>query len=744
MTKDKVQKKILAIAEGMKPGDAPLTRADLAYELKDLGVEGDTPEIAKWVWESYTASGKNEKVRRAFVSNAGSRSLVDVYRMTFELESGNDEKALSLMADGANDAAMALAELKEDVRGALAKETTEAVSSLIALVSGTGGVESAKQEAGAVFDRYSRLVASYDQARERVQGVAADFVTVRGDIEKTYRRYVMALVDVFGDSVKTIAPEMFDFGSIKWLDVQGMLQKAELQYTTVSTRCSTLMGEISDSFRKRVSEASDAIRATGGGNAGLILAGLAMVSHYADAASKTANVKADIVRLRNDIRRDATNIQADMLRLVKIFKTLNDLHLPRANVFYRHAGDILGKELQGLLDAFYATPAAKSLRNRRERLLADCEEIDRKMQGVREDVDYYQTHIRECHALLEGMKGQYDEARASKPPRPFFLANLLTLGGAGRSFNRRLYDWNKVCGPVVSQFNALREDVELDCGEKAGLEKSLKEDEAKAEALRRELADVNAKLRSAIRTDPAARAKLLGHLKDIVALLRVAKDILESGLDAKDIETVKIEDQGGLELPETVSRNLELFKQVATDQIRAAGKQIVGELDALANDTALADDDTGDEEDNADDDGETDGEDEDETSPGKNERRPIRATGLKPGEVTSRIASGSADATEKLAGLFNSWLELEALRAAEHKNKLAYAGELARIKKEFGKAFSAIDDKAEALGRVMAQINTAATDEDRKKGLMMLADVGEDWSDSDWEQFLAGDKTTTL
>ena len=378
MTKDKVQKKILAIAEGMKPGDAPLTRADLAYELKNLGVEGDTPEIAKWVWESYTASGKNEKVRRAFVSNAGSRSLVDVYRMTFELESGNDEKALSLMADGANDAAMALAELKEDVRGALAKETTEAVSSLISLVSGTGGVESAKQEAGAVFDRYSRLVASYDQARERVQGVAADFVTVRGDIEKTYRRYVMALVDVFGDSVKTIAPEMFDFGSIKWLDVQGMLQKAELQYTTVSTRCSTLMGEISDSLRKRVSEASDAIRASGGGNAGLILAGLAMVSHYAD------------------------------------------------------------------------------------------------------------------------------------------------------------------------------------------------------------------------------------------------------------------------------------------------------------------------------DDGETDGEDDEEKSAGKCERRPIRATGLKPGEVTSRIASGSADATEKLAGLFTSWLELEALRAAEHKNKLAFAGELARIKKEFGKAFSAIDNKAEA------------------------------------------------
>ena len=519
-------------------------------------------------------------------------------------------------------------------------------------------------------------------------------------------RLMLAGADTIRDRMVEIAPEMFDFGSIKWLDVQGMLQKAELQYTTVSTRCSTLMGEISDSFRKRVSEASDAIRATGGGNAGLILAGLAMVSHYADAASKTANVKADIVRLRNDIRRDATNIQADMLRLVKIFKTLNDLHLPRANVFYRHAGDILGKELQGLLDAFYATPDAKSLRHRRERLLADCEEIDRKMQGVREDVDYYQTHIHECHALLEGMKGQYDEARASKPPRPFFLANLLTLGGAGRSFNRRLYDWNKVCGPVVSQFNALREDVELDCGEKAGLEKSLKEDEAKAEALRRELADVNAKLRSAVRTDPALRAKLLGHLKDIVALLRVAKDILESGLDAKDIETVKIEDQGGLELPETISHNLELFKQIATDQIQAAGRQVAGELDVLANDKAPAD-----------------GE-----APGKNEA----------------LATGSADATEKLAGLFNSWLELEALRAAEHKNKLAYAGELARIKKEFGKAFSAIDDKAEALGRVMAQINTAATDEDRKKGLMMLADVGEDWSDDDWEQFLAGGKTITL
>lgn len=745
---NKLQQKILAIAKGVKRGEAPLTRADLAYELRDFGVKGDSPEVARLVWEAYQASGENEVIQRAFVANSGSRSLVDVYRMTFVLDAGDSEGALSLVDSSADEAKMALAELQEDVRGALATETTEAISNLMSLVSGTGGIEKARNEAGAVFEKYSSLVASYGQARERIQNVAADFVAIRNDIEKVYRKNILALMDIFGDSIRTIAPEMFDFGAIKWLDVQGMLNKAELQYTTVSARCTSLMSEISGSFRKSIDKASDAIRVTGGNNAGLILAGLAMFSHYADAATKTSEVKSDIVRMRNDLRHDATTIKADMLRLAKIFKTINDLHVPRARIFFKHAPLILGKELDALLGAFYAASGAEDLRKRRESLLEKCESLSGQIASANDDISYYATHIRECNELLSSMKGQYEEAQGQKPDKPFFLADVFTLGGASRSFNRSLYEWNKVCGPVVKQYNSLREDVALDEREKASLEATTGDDQRRLEGLRRELSDVNGRLRAAVVNDSSVKMQLLAHLKDIVALLRVAKDILESGLDAEDVETVAIEDRGGLALPEKLNRNLELFTKIATDQIRGAGDGIAAELTGIADEAfdkedeashgEIAGEDSGQTAEDGDKDVADTGEESENGSSGKLARVRIRK------DVSQKICSTTREATEKLAGLFNSWMELQALQAAEHANKKAYERDLNNLKAKFKKEWDAIDKKAEALGDIMARINTAATDEDRKRGLMQLADIGDDWSDDDWDKFLSGEKDLVI
>ena len=45
---------------------------------------------------------------------------------------------------------------------------------------------------------------------------------------------------------------------------------------------------------------------------------------------------------------------------------------------------------------------------------------------------------------------------------------------------------------------------------------------------------------------------------------------------------------------------------------------------------------------------------------------------------------------------------------------------------------------------IMARINTMATDEDRKCGLMQLASIGNGWSDEDWDEFLSGKKDLAI
>lgn len=49
-------------------------------------------------------------------------------------------------------------------------------------------------------------------------------------IGTVYRDYALKLIDIYGDSIKMVSPDLFDFKRIEWLDVDEMLKYVELEY----------------------------------------------------------------------------------------------------------------------------------------------------------------------------------------------------------------------------------------------------------------------------------------------------------------------------------------------------------------------------------------------------------------------------------------------------------------------------------------------------------------------------------
>lgn len=45
------------------------------------------------------------------------------------------------------------------------------------------------------------------------------------------------LVDVFGDAIKVVAPELFDFETIGYLNVHEMMQQVQLDYNKINEKC---------------------------------------------------------------------------------------------------------------------------------------------------------------------------------------------------------------------------------------------------------------------------------------------------------------------------------------------------------------------------------------------------------------------------------------------------------------------------------------------------------------------------
>lgn len=675
MDREKAKAKIEQLAVELRRDGSQFSRADLAYELSECGVKGDSNEIGKLVWEAYQKSRNKEAIRVAFTNNAGNRSLVDSMKVEAALENDDTSTAISVANAQLTHADDSISQLSQSIKQALSDVVAEHAGGVIATVSGTASVDRIKNEANVMFENYSNLVSSYEETCASIQDITSTFTSVRSDIEKTYRQYSMALVDVFGDSIKVVAPEMFDFSTIEWLDVQGMLQQIVLQHGSMMSRCTNLICEISESFKSSVQSSLSLYKGSGSGEIGLIMAAINLVGgHYLSVHAKTSALKEDMLVLKNSMRRDATNIKGDMMRLTKIFKTINDVYIPEANIFYKNADNILNKELKSLLDSIYGNEKVAKLKSERDALLEEGKELECAISDIQANIAYYTKHVDECTQLLNEMKDSYTTACSAKPSRPFFLVNWITFGSTKRTYNQNLLEWSQTWEPIVRRYEALQVDLTLERDDKTAQEKLLKEHTARYNAIKPKLDHLTREIMAALSVDDKTKRKVLGHLKDIVRLLQVAKHIMERKLDARDVSTVKIKDFGDVRLPNEVEQKLNNFTSKALS-----------------------------------------------------------------------LVSEEQDVVELASGVFNQWLKLELMKQNDAKSEKHYNQQLEKLKQQFKAEIDAVDDKAALLRNVMAKINTAASPEECKRGLMMLADLDNaNISDADWDSFLSGNKTITI
>ena len=185
-------------------------------------------------------------------------------------------------------------------------------------------------------------------------------------------------------------------------------------------KCGELMNSISENFSNSLNSASGIYRQAGNKKVGLMLAGIEMLNHYLNAEQRTNELHVQLLTLKNNVKHDATRIKGDMGRLLLIYKGMNDLHIPRAEAFYRYSRQVLESDLNRLVETLYNTPELSSLKHEREELLERQKATNRIISDSQLNIDYYTSHIAECETLIDSMRPQYVKAKSTKPSKPFF------------------------------------------------------------------------------------------------------------------------------------------------------------------------------------------------------------------------------------------------------------------------------------------------------------------------------------
>lgn len=719
----KVYQAIKTIADELCKENKTYLRADLAFELKKYGIASDSSEVSKLVFDAYRYFHDNGNIAIAFVSNNSRTTLVAEYKLNDSLEQGNKEEALKIAETELALSSSALEQLKEQVELNLNLVLAKGTSKMADIVMGTNGVKDVRSKASTMFDKYTKMVEAYHYAEDSVRGNIEDFTSLRSDIGTVYRDYALKLIDIYGDSIKMVSPDLFDFKRIEWLDVDEMLKYVELEYSKLTEKCAALIGEISDSFRTSLQGSLQAYKSLSNGNKslGLAMAGLTMLEHYMGASERANRLKSDLSVFQMSVKHDATRIKADMGRLLVICKTLNDVVIPKANVFLRYGEKLLASDLKATLDVLYADETIRPLEEQRKCLLQQMKALDMEMNDHLQNIDVYTSLINDITATLESKQGSYMEAKAKKPSKPFFLLNWLTFGMVNKNYYRDFAEWNAVCFPLVREYESYQVDLKLD---KEELE-SHREEQTRIKneyaKLSSELDKVSKEIRSKIVCSDDLKLKMLKHLRDMVAMLKLGREIMESKIDEKLVHTVDIPDyRETAKLPADVEQNLSLFTGMLADNLHAdkdMAKNLLDGVEAYTKD------------------------------PKKIEGKTAQQN--KPAEYSeedlAQVTGAMEQSLQKGIALFDSFAKLKAQQLSGSLASAAYDKELKKHADEFKREMSKIDNKSAYLREVFKRINLAGSEVERKQAMELMSDLsGFSLSEQEFTEFINGKKQIEL
>ncbi len=712
---------IKEIADNLCKEDKTFLRADLAFELKEYGIASDSSKVSELVFEAYKFFHKDGNIASAFVSNNSRATLVAEYKLNDSLEHGRKEEGLKIAEEELTASSSVLNELNRQVKSNLNLVLTKDASKLSDVVMGTSRVKEVKSTASSIFDKYTRMVEAYHYAEDSVRGNIEDFTSLRTDIWTICHDYALKLMDIYGDSIKMVSPDLFDFKRIEWLDVDEMLKNVELEYNQLTDKCAALMGEISDSFRTSMQNSLKSYKSLSNGNKtlGLALAGLTMLEHYMDAGERTNRLMSDLSVLQTSVKHDATRIKADMGRLTIIFKTLNDIAIPKANVFLRHGAKLMASDLKAILDELYADETVRPLEEQRRELLRQLKTLDFEMNDHLQNIDIYTSLINDITSTLESKRGSYMEAKAKKPSKPFFLVNWLTLGVANRNYYRDYAEWDENCFPLIREYENYQVDLKLDKEELVSHRDAQNRLKSEHTRLSGELSKTSKDIRSKIVCSDDLKLGMLKYLRDMVALLKIGREIMESKIDEKLVNAVDIPDyRESAKLPTDIERNLSQFTGLLADNLHADKNMAKSLLDGVSE---YADT---------------------QKEEGAGEQNDIAEYCEEDLAVTTEAMEKSL---RKGIALFDSFAQLKVRQINGMLASTAYDEELRKYEKDFKREMTKIDDKSAYLSEVFRRINLADDEDGRRQAMSLLSDLsGYSLSEQEFTDFMNGKKTIEL
>lgn len=692
---------IKEIANSQHTKKEQITRSDVAAILRSkykFDVQ-DGMALSEAIYNAYKEYDDSQIIRVTIISNNEKTSVVDLYEMNISLDRDDRSQTICLVKKDLEKTESAIENAQKEVSNVLEIKTLS--TELIKEFSGYGEIEKIQKKSASLMQNYSQMVFEYQNAEECVKTDVRDFLLLRSSINDKFLQYSSALVDVFGESIKVISPQLFDFNNIKWLDVSLMQKEKQLQYDKLDENCTILIGEIAQHFQKTMSQVpvwmkgSKSLGKGGSVCGGLVAAAFSFLNHYLDAAEKTTQMEREFLKFKDSIVKDRILINSDLMRVATIHKTLNDVLIPQADTFLKYCDQVMSEDLNKVIDSIY-TNETLPLKSERDGIIKRLKVLEQSINDHNEWISYFNNRLVDCNNLLASKKDLYEKAMSEKPSEPSFIGKVFN----SKSYERKLYEWNKMNGVLVDAYEETQIDVYEATQDFNSHQKSLDEEKHEYENLKLQLLKLNKRIAEKLVCDNHKKIEVLKHLKKLITMLQAGKAILEDRLDDSLLDVRKIKEIE-YQLPKQIEEQVNNFVNDTCTNLKNSGFEISQSV--------------------------------------------LNNLGIDSADISVEQINTIQETVKKTSDILKNITYLQREEIRSKLTREAYEKEFKRMKSEFQQTIKQIDDKNEIIMKAIQKANNSDNKEELRKALIELTGSSEfSLTEFDFDKILKGEKAIEI
>lgn len=425
-------------------------------------------------------------------------------------------------------------------------------------ITGSSKVESYREHAFNIKNNYEKLIQTYEYVKNINLDLISDFEVTRNRLKIIREDLLNLLIDLFGDSIKTTEPDMFNFSEINWNNYEDSYPKLELFYNGINNEIeifkefhSEQMRAISvagkDGFKSFLNSA-DKISKTNGrltksdvkGAAAfaagkfMLEAGQAIFKSRSQSKKTIAQIELDIEKLKQGMQSDVEKIMNDILKLGELQTEIKNKLIPQLELFTNRVSEIVINKISPYYKKIIKNKELKELRNNNLNLTIEKRKIKEEFIDKHKQVKYHEYMFTELSTLVKNQVYEYNYVNSLFPEEPNWFYKIVSPTNSKKLYNQTLEDWNIYCKPFIENHIFLKESIKTEVQLKNTANEDLQKLAERENFITIELKQNSEKINTIFKSSNESKEELKNLLEAVKEVSVSSKSVLEINI-SKDI-----------------------------------------------------------------------------------------------------------------------------------------------------------------------------------------------------------------